>query len=274
MTTYEHPGQTIGVDPLAHSGFGRGAAAYERGRPAYPEPAIRWLAERLAIKAGSTVLDIGAGTGKLTRQTQRLTGASMVAVEPVGAMRAQLRAAGPETVVLDGQAEALPLADASVDAALCGEAFHWFDGPAALAEIHRVLRAEASLGLLWNVHVWDRSAAWVRAIEALIAPYSDGRAATRYTSGHWFGAFRTTELFGPLEQASFTHVQRLDCEQLVAHVASVAFIAALPQETRDPILAQVPRVFEIDPVLSRTGEASIRYRTDAYATRSRPITFH
>jgi SAM-dependent methyltransferase len=271
MTTYEQPTHRTGVDPLAHSGFGRGAAAYERGRPAYPRQAITWLAERLGIGSRSTVLDVGAGTGKLTRLMHEVTGASVVGVEPVGAMRAQMRAAAPETVTLDGQAEALPLHDTSVDAAVCGEAFHWFDGAVALAEIHRVLKANGGLGLVWNVHVWDRSAAWVRAIETLIAPYSDRRPAKRYTSGQWLRAFVGTELFGPLEQRSFAHEQRLDCDALVAHVASVAFIAALPEETRDPILAQLRRLFETDPTLSSAGGVTIRYRTDAYATRSRTI---
>jgi SAM-dependent methyltransferase len=267
MTTHTHRAHRAGVDPLAHSGFGRGAAAYERGRPAYPREAIVWVAEQLGIGPESTVLDVGAGTGKLTRLMRRITGASMVAVEPIGAMRAQLHAADPETPVLEGHAEALPLPDASVDAAVCGEAFHWFDGAAALADIHRVLQAGAGLGLVWNVHDWDRSAEWVRAVEALIAPYSDGRASKRYTSGHWQKAFHATDLFGPLERASFTHVQRLDCDGLAAHVGSVAFIAALPEETRDPILAQVRELFERDPALRTAGEVAIRYRTDAYASR-------
>jgi len=159
-----------------------------------------------------------------------------------------------------------------VDAAVCGEAFHWFDGAVALGEIHRVLKANGGLALVWNVHVWDRSAAWVQAIENLIAPYSDRRPAKRYTSGQWLRAFVETELFGPLEQRSFAHEQRLDCDALVAHVASVAFIAALPDETRDSILAQLRRLLETDATLSSAGGVTIRYRTDAYAARSGTIT--
>ena len=128
----------------ASRGFGQGAAAYERGRPGYPAEAIRWLVADLRLDPGRTVLDVGAGTGKLTRELVS-SGATVVAVEPVPAMRAVLEQAVPAARALEGTAEALPIADASVDAIVAGSAFHWFDGPAAVAEFHRVLRAGGRL---------------------------------------------------------------------------------------------------------------------------------
>jgi SAM-dependent methyltransferase len=128
------------------------AADYERYRPDYPEEALRWAGERLGLGAGARVLDLGAGTGKLTRGLVAL-GFEAVAVEPGAPMLDQLRRAVPEAEAYEGPAEAIPLADESVDAAFAGQAFHWFDRECAVPELHRVIRAGGGLALLWNW--WD-----------------------------------------------------------------------------------------------------------------------
>jgi SAM-dependent methyltransferase len=128
------------------------AADYERHRPEYPAEALRWAAERLGLEPGARVLDVGAGTGKLTRGLVAL-GLDAVAVEPGAPMLEQLRLAVPEAEALDGTAESIPLADASVAAAFAGQAYHWFDRDLALPELHRVIRAGGGLALLWNW--WD-----------------------------------------------------------------------------------------------------------------------
>lgn len=125
---------------------------YERHRPEYPEEALRWAAERLALEEHARVLDVGAGTGKLTRGLVAL-GFETVAVEPGAAMLAQLRSAVPEAESLAGPAEAIPLPEASVDAAFSAQAFHWFDPERALPELHRVIRPGGGLVLIWNW--WD-----------------------------------------------------------------------------------------------------------------------
>jgi len=135
-------------------GFDRGAADYERGRPGYPDAAIALVARKLGITPGQRVLDLAAGTGKLTRSLLGL-GAELVAVEPVAGMREQLRRAVPGVDVRDGTAEQIPLDDASVDAVLVAQAFHWFDVPAAAAEIHRVLVPGGGLAVIRNE--WDRT---------------------------------------------------------------------------------------------------------------------
>jgi SAM-dependent methyltransferase len=252
------------IDPLASAGFSRAAGAYERGRPGYAVEAIDWVAQRLALGSDATVVDLAAGTGKLTRLVRDRTGAFVIAVEPVAEMRRQLERAVPGVPVLDGVAEALPLGDGTVDAILCGEGFHWFDGDRALPELHRVVRPGGGLGLLWNLHRWDRSVPWVREIERLIAPYSDRRDRTRYASGRWREAFGRCSLFGPLERRSFAHVQRLDAEGLVAHVGSVVFIAALPDAEREAVLAAVRQA------VARAGEYEVPYRTDAWWAPRRP----
>ena len=128
------------------------AAEYERHRPGYPEQALRWAADELGLEPGARVLDLGAGTGKLTRGLVALE-FDVVAVEPGAPMLAQLREAVPDAEAHEGSAESIPLPGESVDAAFAGQAFHWFDREQALAELHRVVGAGGGLALLWNW--WD-----------------------------------------------------------------------------------------------------------------------
>jgi len=128
------------------------AADYERHRPEYPEEALRWAADQLGLEDGARVLDVGAGTGKLTRGLLAL-GYEVVAVEPGGPMLDQLRQAVPGAEALEGPAEAIALPNASVDAAFAAQAFHWFDRERAVPELHRVVRPGGGLTLLWNW--WD-----------------------------------------------------------------------------------------------------------------------
>lgn len=151
------------------------AAEYERHRPDYPAEALRWVAEQLGLGRGARVLDVGAGTGKLTRSLVAL-GFDVVAVEPGRPMLEQLRAAVPEAEALEGPAESIPLRDGSVDAAFAGQAFHWFDPERALPELHRVIRSGGGLALLWNW--WDERDPLQRELGGLVGyrgldPYRD-----------------------------------------------------------------------------------------------------
>lgn len=151
------------------------AADYERHRPEYPEEALRWAAERLGLESGTRVLDLGAGTGKLTRGLVAV-GFEVAAVEPGGPMLAELRKAVPEAEGLDGSAESIPLPDASVAAVFAGQAYHWFDRDRALPELHRVIRTGGGLALLWNW--WDERDPLQAELGALIGyaghdPYRD-----------------------------------------------------------------------------------------------------
>ena len=161
-------------------GFGAGAAAYESARPGYPDPAIALLAAEVGIGAGTEVCDLAAGTGKLTRRLLEL-GARVTAVEPVDAMRAQAEVAAPDATHLDGTAEAIPLEDASVDVVTVAQAFHWFDAPAALAEIARVLRPDGRLAILWNER--DEHTAWVAEMSRIIRWHE--RTVSRYQHTDW-----------------------------------------------------------------------------------------
>lgn len=151
FSEYDHAARATSFDSTA--------AAYEYGRPGYPDAALHWWAAQGAVlRAGSRVLDLAAGTGKLTRQLAA-QGCEVVAVEPLAGMRTELERALPEVTLHDGTAEAIPLPGGSVDAVFVGQAFHWFDHAAALAEIERVLRPGGGLGMIWNDD--DTSVPWV-----------------------------------------------------------------------------------------------------------------
>ena len=177
------------------------------------------------------MVDLAAGTGKLTSPLLA-TGAEVVAVEPVAEMRAALPVGAR---ALDGTAEELPLKTGSADAVAVAQAFHWFDGDAALAEIHRVLRPGGALALVWNRRRMDEPLN--QAIEALVTPHR-GRTSTFHT-GAWRAAFERTKLFGPLEERVFANEQSLDADGLVDRVASISFIATLDEKERTEVLRHV-----------------------------------
>lgn len=229
----------------AARGFARAAEAYEQGRPGYPAAAL----EPLRLSPGMPVLDLAAGTGKLTRALAA-AGVRVVAVEPVAEMRAAL----PDSVeALDGTAEAIPLDDSSVDLVTVAQAFHWFDGAAALAEIHRVLRTGGRLALLWNRRV--ENAPINRAIEELVEPHRMGTPTHR--GDPWRAVFERTSLFGPLEEHVFANEQVLDEDGLAARICSISFIAGLPEPERAGLLARARE-------LTADGPVTVPYRTEVY----------
>ncbi len=158
------------MNPVAAAGFSSAAGEYERARPSYPPEAVSWLAERTGLGPGRTVVDLAAGTGKLTRLLVG-TGARVVAVEPLAEMRALI----PEGEVLDGTAEDLPLPAAAADVVTVAQALHWFDLDRALPEIHRVLRPDGWLVLVWNMRDLDDPVQG--AVEDLLAPLRQVAAA-------------------------------------------------------------------------------------------------
>jgi SAM-dependent methyltransferase len=244
----------VTVHPRAAVGFGRAADAYERARPDYPPAALAWLRDRLGLGPGRTVVDLAAGTGKLTRLLLP-TGARVIAVEPVTEMRAALARAVPAAEILDGTAETMPLSDGAADAVTVAQAFHWFSTAQALAEIHRVLGPDGSLALVWNRR--DLDDPLQRALDRMITRHR-GDAPT-HRSGQWKAAFETTELFGPLEEHLVPHRQELDRSGLVDRVMSTSVMAALPDAERRAAIA------DIEELASRQTEPiPIAYTTEIY----------
>lgn len=256
----------MAIHESAAKGFSAGADAYERGRPDYAPEAVAALVRELAIGPGTRVLDLAAGTGKLTRQLVD-TGAELVAVEPVAEMRAKLVAAVPGIQTLDGTAERIPLPIHSVDAVVVGQAFHWFDGVRTLSEIRRVLRPGGALGLIWQSR--NPSRPWILRLNEIIDGLSG--ANPRFCSGAWREAFDRVSLFEPLGNASFEHVHRLTAETVVDRVASISYIAAAPEEDRRRVLDAVRELLATDPDTAGADVIELPYRADVYWTRPRAL---
>jgi SAM-dependent methyltransferase len=248
------------VHTAAREGFSTAARAYVRGRPEYPAEVVGWLEHALGLVPGKTVVDLGAGTGKFTKLLVR-TGANVVAVEPVDAMREQLGLALPTVQTLAGTAQAMPLADASVDAVACAQAFHWFATSDALAEIHRVLVPGGQLGLVWNVR--DESVDWVAALTELITPYEGD--APRFYKGDWRKPF-DGHLFGELHEAAFPYEHVGGAEEVIVdRFLSVSFIAALPADEQAHVAAQLRGLVAAYPAL-QGDPVAFPYRTQVYRT--------
>lgn len=266
MPRVARPQIPVAIHELAAKGFSAGADAYERGRPDYAPDAVATLVRELQIGPGTRVLDLAAGTGKLTRQLVD-TGAAIVAVEPIAEMRAKLVAAVPSAEALEGTAEQIPLPNHSVDAVVVGQAFHWFDGIRALSEIRRVLRPSGGLGLIWQSR--DATRPWVQRLNEIIDGAAEGQP--RFRDDAWRSAFDLTALFDPLESASFAHVQRGVAETMVDRVASISYVAAMPDDRRAVVLDAVRNLLASDPETAGGAVIELPYRADVFWTRTRAI---
>ena len=188
----------------------------------------------LAGETPCDVVDLGAGTGKLTRSLAAL-GHHVIAVEPLAEMLEQLRAAVPGVTGVVGTAESLPLTDGSADVVACAQAFHWFDQEPAVVEIARVLRPGGRIALVWNVR--DERVPWVTELsDAMVGRTGVDRGAA--------GPIERSGLYGEVERARFEHTQDVDREALRELVLSRSYCAVLPDEERAPILGRVDRLFD------------------------------
>ncbi|HEY7433465.1 MAG TPA: class I SAM-dependent methyltransferase [Streptosporangiaceae bacterium] len=222
--------------------FGAAAAEYERGRPPYPAAAIDWLLPPGAAR----VADVGAGTGKLTKQL-RERGVEVIAVEPLAGMREQLRRAVPGVAVLAGTAEQIPLADGSVDAVLVAQAWHWVTPGRAIPEVARVLSPGGRLGVLWNLR--DERDGLVARLSTIMQSWESPDAG-----GHQpdFG-----EPFGPVERLDVEWVFRLSPGALVDYVASRSYIITMEPQQRAHVLDSVRELVATYPSVAGASEVSL-----------------
>jgi SAM-dependent methyltransferase len=244
----------VTIHEEARRGFQAGAVAYERGRPGYPAGAIEWLRSELDLRPGRTVVDVGAGTGKLTRELVA-SGAEVVAVEPVPGMRDLLERAVPGVRVLDGTAEAMPLADESADAITVAQAFHWFDVPRTLAEFHRVLRPGGRFALIWNRRRLDQPLH--REISEIIEPHRGDTPS--HQRGEWREPVASNGLFAAVGELELPTDQELDVDGVVDRVESTSFIGALDERERADVLGRVREL-----AAGWTGPLRLGYTTEAY----------
>jgi len=229
----------VGLHPLA-SQFDSVADVYERGRPDYAQAVVGALAAELDLEPRARVLDLAAGTGKLTRALAAF-GLDVVAVEPQAAMRDRLAGILDPGRVLEGVAESIPLGDDSVDAVTVADGFHWFDQPKALEEIHRVLRPRGGLAVLTTVPDWTGTS-WAHDVGTMMQdlrpehPFFDGTP--------WQDTVRSAKGWTEPREVRVTTSQPADPSRIVDYVASMSFVAALPEDERREWLEKVARLIE------------------------------
>jgi SAM-dependent methyltransferase len=226
------------------SGFADVAAVYERGRPDYPPALVDLVVSQLgaAARPPARVLDLGAGTGKLTRPLLA-TGLDVVAVEPLARMRAALADAIGAERALDGRAEALPLADASLDGAVCAEAFHWFDGARAAAELFRVLRPGAALVVMW-LFIQGDDGPWTDEVRAVLEPLWKAGSHPGIIEGRRAEPLEAHPGFAPMRRVELRFEDHLDRDGLLAWFASFSVVGALPERERTDTLARLAAIVD------------------------------
>ncbi len=222
--------------------FGAVAHAYAEHRPDYPEAAVRWCLAPVrtpsaADLTGTRVLDLGAGTGKLT-VLLALLGADVIAVEPDPEMLAEFRRLLPRVRALPGSAETIPLPGGSVDAVLCGQSMHWFNMDLALPEIARVLVPGGVLAGLWNSD--DDRVEWVAGLQAVAKGAASPSLSRRRAEAAYYGVDEfAPELFTPAERAEFPNGQLRTADSLLATIATHSRLLVMAPAERDELLAGV-----------------------------------
>lgn len=258
------PPSAMTLHPTATTGFSKAAQAYSRGRPDYPAETGGWLTDGVGIGPGTRVIDLGAGTGKFTTRLVD-SGATVLAVEPVRPMLAELVRTAPGAIPVIGSATDIPLADASVDVVVCAQAFHWFATTAALDEIHRVLRPDGRLALIWNLR--DTSVPWAARINDIVNRHEGD--APRFYRGDWRAVFPHPG-FGPLEESQFANAHTGPADDvIIGRALSTSFISALPEAQRAAVEADLRQLINGDPALANRAEVSVPYRTHAFVARKR-----
>jgi SAM-dependent methyltransferase len=233
--------------------FGAHADAYERARPEWPQEAARWLVPAEA----RFVVELGAGTGKLTRALAQVA-PRLLAVEPDARMLAVLREHGLEGV--EGSAEAIPVGDGEADAVVAGSSFHWFDLEAALPEIRRVLRPGGRLAFGWN-HRDTSHPAVARMSDRIYAVRPEG---TGWRRRDWVAAVTEAGLFRGVEHTRFPLVLELPRAALDDHLLSYSGLASLADDVRRNLFDEIGALLDADPSLRRGDRLALPFVVDAY----------
>jgi SAM-dependent methyltransferase len=251
----DNGGVTIEDRDRRAASFSEVAEVYERARPGYPPAAIEWLLGPEPLD----VLDLGAGTGKLTAALLA-AGHRVTALEPLEEMRALLATNLPAANAIGGRAEEVPLADTSFDAVVAGSAFHWFDREPALAEVARLLRPHGVFGLLGNRY--DTSVDWQRRLRK-----TNSRGAPIYRADHWPSQPQLRERFAEVQDRAFPHAMEVDAAALRDYLASTSWMATMEPAGREAELAAIDEFWATDPELRGRDHATLLWRTPVRAAR-------
>jgi SAM-dependent methyltransferase len=253
----------MGVAMTSTGRFSNRVRDYVSGRPGYPDAVVSWLAETFGLDPGSTVADVGAGTGISAALFLR-HGFNVIAIEPNDPMReAAVAALGsdPRFRAVKAPAEATTLPEASVGAVVAAQAFHWFDRVAFRAECARILEPRGIVALLWNVRRVEGSP-FAAAYEALLRAFGTDYLAVRHenvTEGELAQFFD-----GPFERRVFDNVQLLGLDGLRARLLSSSYVPATGQDKHEPMLVALERIFQAH---QQSGVVPMEYELRAYAAR-------
>jgi SAM-dependent methyltransferase len=256
----------VSVHDFAARGFERGAADYEKGRPSYPDDVLRVLRTSCGLGPSCDVVDVAAGTGKFTRLLESCSPRSVVAVEPVAGMRAELVAkSGPSVRAVEGTAQATGLADGCADLVTVAQAFHWFSTDEAAGELARVLRPGGWLALVWNTR--DLSVGWEAEIDAIMTRLAGGAPRFRAHDAAWQAPIVESGMFGSVSSARFANsVADVDLDVIFARVASTSYVSALPDAERAAVLDEVAEICRRAGVVDADGRGRFadEYVTDLF----------
>jgi ubiquinone/menaquinone biosynthesis C-methylase UbiE len=250
---------TNDMNSVAAMGFQDAAHIYDQARPSYPNEAIKFL--KSLCSTPTTIVDLGAGTGKLTRLLSAFGAQEIIAIEPVSAMREHLQLIPSITRIIAGTAEHILLEDNTVDVIFCGQSFHWFANERALTEIHRVLKPNGLLVLIWNTLDYPRYS-WSQQILELINSYQPPEVP-RYRSMKWKSAYENQNLFPCLQHKQFANIQHMTRETVINRFLSVSFIAVLPSEEKEKFIMKMHQIIDrTEDIREQTFDAP--YLTDVY----------
>ncbi|MDF2259277.1 class I SAM-dependent methyltransferase [Streptantibioticus ferralitis] len=254
------------IHHAAGIGYQRSAGGYERSRPSYPMASLAELADALPLHAGRTVVDLGAGTGKFTRLLA-LTGAEVIAVEPVAQMRERLAELLPGVAVTAGTAESTGLADGCADAVVAAQSWHWFSSGQALAEVERLLRPGGALGLVWNTY--DTSVPWVRDFQDIYFRCAP-RDLPSPLDDSWREAFTGRPGWSELRERHWPNPHSTTVADVVERMMSSSHIVVLGEAEQEQVRAQAVELLKRQGVTRGEERLEMPYTTDVYWLHWRP----
>ena len=250
---------THSLHPAAEQGFSCAAELYQQVRPNYPQEIVHWLLEDLKITPQSTVIDLGAGTGKFLAYLQQAS-ANIIAVEPIAEMLEQLKIVHPEVQTQQASSDRIVLNSNSIDAILCAQSFHWFANIETLTEMYRLLKAHGSLGLVWNQR--DETVDWVKALADLLKPFEAD--TPRFHSHEWQNVFEQQKLFQHVSKKVFVQHQIGTVENVVSkRLLSTSFIAAMPLDQQLEMKQKIEDI--VQQYTGKTAQDQIQFPYITYA---------
>lgn len=250
---------THSLHPAAEQGFSSAAELYQRVRPTYPQEIVHWLIEELKITPHATAIDLGAGTGKFLDYLTQAT-PNVIAVEPIAEMLEQLKIVHPEVHVQQASSHQIALKSHSIDAILCAQSFHWFANLETLTEMHRLLKPQGHLGLVWNQR--DETVDWVKALADFLLSFEGD--TPRFHSNQWQKVFEQQSLFKLEGQKVFFQQQRGTVEEVVSNrLLSTSFIAAMPVQQQQDMKRQFEAI--VQQYTGKTAQDQIEFPYVTYA---------